>query len=171
MNQLLRIANEMERALSRSLSVLSEPAMNRMVGLSLMFPSWAVLGFARYLTPSPQGFGTHTQLGLGGCTMLTFTGWPCPMCGMTTTFSHFAHLQVVEGFWNQPFGIILFSMTLVAAVIGPMDLVAGKGVWRRVLRFFEPAEQYIAGGLLVGMFLGWVYKCLKMHPEILTWIP
>lgn len=142
---------------------------NRLVGLALALPSWTVLGIARWLTPAEKGFGTHLQLGLGECTMLHLTGYPCPMCGMTTTFTLFAHLRVIDAFFNQPFGIVLFSATLVAAAVGLADVLSGKGYWRQALRWVDQRESTIAGVLLGGMFLGWVYKVLLMHPELRFW--
>ncbi|MCA9610613.1 MAG: hypothetical protein KC619_33690, partial [Myxococcales bacterium] len=38
----------------------------------------AVLVTAAMLTPSPEGHGTHTQLGLPPCGFLVYTGYPCP---------------------------------------------------------------------------------------------
>lgn len=149
----------------------SKPAIrtNRLVGAALAVPSWTVLGIARWLTPAEQGFGTHLQLGLGECTMLHLTGYPCPMCGMTTTFTLFAHLRVIDAFFNQPFGIVLFSATLVAAAVGLADVLSGKGYWRKALRWVDQRESTIAGVLLGGMFLGWVYKVFMMHPELRFW--
>ena len=97
---------------------LSERVQDRLVGITLFAPSAAVLATAAWLTPDPSGMGTHRQLGLGGCAVLTMTGLPCPMCGMTTTFTHMAHFQVVEALLNQPFGPVLFLCTVAAALIG-----------------------------------------------------
>jgi hypothetical protein len=52
----------------------------------------AVFGVAVYLNPyGPDGsartMATHTQLGLPQCNMVTLTGYPCPTCGMTTSFA------------------------------------------------------------------------------------
>ena len=55
---------------------LPERPTNRAIGLLIGLPCATVLGIAMWLTPAPAGFGTHMQLGLGGCTMLTLTGWP-----------------------------------------------------------------------------------------------
>jgi hypothetical protein len=52
----------------------------------------AVFGVAAYLNPyGPDGaartMATHTQLGLPPCNMVAMTGYPCPTCGMTTSFA------------------------------------------------------------------------------------
>lgn len=145
------------------------PLMNRAIGLALAAPSWTVIGIARWLTPSEKGYGTHLQLGLGECTMMHLTGYPCPMCGMTTTFSLYAHLRVIDALFNQPFGVVMFGGTLLAAAIGLADLLSGRGYWRQALRWVERREQTVSAVLLGGMMFGWVYKVLMIHPELLPW--
>lgn len=158
------LANRINSAFDEVMRMPAE-RVDRAVGFSLAVPAWLVLGIARWLEPSPLGFGTHTQLGLGGCTMLTFTGWPCPMCGMTTTFSLLAHGRVVEAFVNQPFGPVLFALTVAAALLGTVDLVGAPGAIRKAMAVVQRREQLYAILLLVGLFLGWVYKAVLMHPE------
>ena len=102
------------------------------------------------------------QLGLGGCTVLTLTGIPCPMCGMTTTFSHMAHFQPLEGMVNQPFGVALFCATLALFSVGLGDLLVPRGRWRSLVAFVLRHEVWVAGGMLSGLGLGWAYKVLMM---------
>ena len=135
---------------------------DRLTGLTLALPTGAVLGTALWLQAYPAGVGTHRQLGLGGCTVLTLTGYPCPMCGMTTTFTHMAHLQILDALKTQPFGVLLFSVTLAAFLLGSSDLVAPAGRWRRALAWILSHEVQIAAGLLGGMGLGWIYKLIAM---------
>ena len=142
---------------------LPETVKDRLVALLLLLPSASVLGIASYLTPNPAGMGTHRQLGLGGCAVLTLTGYPCPMCGMTTTFTHLAHLHFIEGTLNQPFGLFLFSITVLAAAIGVLDLVSPAGRWRAAWRWIEQRETAVAIFLLSGMGLGWIYKIILVH--------
>ncbi len=173
MDTLTRFATMVETAIDggvRKLDAMDSPRFNRGVGFALAAPTIAVLATARMLAPAAEGFGTHTQLGLGSCTMLTLTGWPCPMCGMTTTFSHLAHFNVVDAALTQPFGLVLYALTVAGAVVGLADLVTGAGWWRRSLRSVQRFEEKGAIFLLLGMGLGWVYKCVRMHPEILAWI-
>ncbi|MCK6502347.1 DUF2752 domain-containing protein [Myxococcota bacterium] len=137
---------------------LAPTLQDRLVGASLALPSGTVLAVARWLSPDPSGMGTHRQLGLGGCAMLTGTGVPCPMCGMTTTFSHMAHLQPVQALFNQPFGVALFLATALAFALGTSDLVQPRGRWRQAWTWVDQREGWIAGGLMLGLILGWAYK-------------
>jgi hypothetical protein len=155
-------------AVMARVNAVPERRMNRLVGLMVGVPSSVVLGIAAWLTPSPAGFGTHTQLGLGSCTMLVLTGWPCPMCGMTTTFTLLAHLRPLDALANQPFGVVLFSLTVLLSGMGLTDLATGRGLWRRGLAVVQRHEQRLAIALLTGMIAGWLYKCALMHPEVLS---
>ena len=139
--------------------------MNRVVGAMLALPTSAVIGVAMWLTPSAKGYGTHLQLGMGECVAMSLTGWPCPMCGMTTTFTHMAHGSVVQAFFTQPFGVVLFSCTVLVAVIGWADVIAARGLYKRALGWVNRREQVIAGGLLFGLLGGWIYKAVVMHPS------
>lgn len=144
---------------------LATTAQDRLVGLVLAVPSGAVLALARSLQPDPSGMGTHRQLGLGGCAMLTGTGVPCPMCGMTTTFSHLAHLDLVRGVLNQPFGLVLFLGTVLAFSLGLSDALVPRGRWRRALSVVDRYEGWVAGGLLFGLVVGWAYKIAMVGPS------
>ncbi|MDG1480181.1 MAG: DUF2752 domain-containing protein [Myxococcota bacterium] len=106
--------------------------------------------------------GTHRQLGLGGCAILTATGLPCPMCGMTTTFTHLAHFHLIDGTLNQPFGLFLFLGTVLAAGVGLLDVLMPAARWRTVLGWIERRETAVAVFLLVGMGLGWLYKVVMV---------
>lgn len=154
------VAAEQVRSLGRRIT----PSMvNRAVGAVLLVPSASVLLLAGWLTPSPTGVGTHLQLGLGSCVMLSLTGFPCPMCGMTTTFSLMSHGRPLDALLNQPFGVVLYTLTVFGAAVGLGDLVLSRGFWRRTLRWIEPRESTVAALLLLGMGLGWVYKILLVR--------
>ncbi len=47
-----------------------------------------VLITAAILEPSPEGMGTHEQLGLSPCYFPEKLGVSCPACGMTTSWAH-----------------------------------------------------------------------------------
>jgi len=134
--------------------------LDRLVGLTFLLPTGTVLAVAAWLDPSPAGVGTHKQLGLGGCTLLQLTGWPCPMCGMTTTFSLAAHGRIIEALLCQPYGLVLFAVTLVTAVVSLMELLRPRGRWRRFWDWLGLKEGWVAAGLLGGLLVGWLYKLL-----------
>jgi len=73
-----------------------------------------VLGIALALTPDPTGHGTHTQLGLPPCGFIVFLGIPCPGCGLTTAFSHMVRMDIAGAFAANPFGILLFLVTVAS---------------------------------------------------------
>lgn len=148
-------------------NAIPAPVAVRVAGLAVALPSSLVLGIAAWLTPSPDGYGTHQQLGLAGCSMLTMTGWPCPMCGMTTTFTHLAHFHLIEGALTQPFGLVLFSATVLFALAGWADVFTGRNLVQRIMDRVMRRERTVAFLLLTGMLGGWAYKCAIMHPEVL----
>jgi len=147
----------------RWLHSLSARWQDRVVGAGLLVPGLIVLGVARYLTPDPSGMETHRQLGLGRCTFLSLFEVPCPMCGMTTTFSLLAHFRPLDALVNQPFGVCLFAVTVTAVVIGGLDLLAPGGQrWRRALGVLERHEMAAAMAILGGMSAGWLYKTAQV---------
>jgi hypothetical protein len=147
-----------------SSSAASRPAWlvgaagQRLLSLALGLPTWAVLGIALWLTPDARGYGTHQQLGLSTCTFMQLTTLPCPMCGMTTCFTHLAHLQPLQALSAQPFGTVLFALTCLIAAVAAVELVAPRGRWDRIWSVIEPREGRVAAALLIGLALGWLYK-------------
>lgn len=142
------------------------PMQDRVMGTVLVVPTGAIIGTALWLEPDPAGVGTHTQLGLGGCTVLTTFGVPCPMCGMTTTFTHLAHLDVMNGVLNQPFGLVLFSLTVLGLGTGMADLLRPAARWRKVLAVVDRHEGRIASAILIGMIGGWAWKWAAMAGRV-----
>ena len=133
-------------------------AGRRVLSLLIGLPTWAVLATAISLSPDPRGFGTHRQLGLGTCTVMRLTGYPCPMCGMTTCFTHMAHLDPLGALLAQPFGVVLFLVTLGLASVAAVELISPRGRWERLLNQVMLREQTLAMILVVGLLSGWVYK-------------
>lgn len=87
--------------------------------------AWAIafltlLGFSLWVTPDPNGHGTHTQLGLPPCPSTLVFNRPCPGCGMTTSFAYCSRMDFVGGFQAHPFGPALF--------LG-WALTAGMALW------------------------------------------
>lgn len=85
-----------------------------------------VLGIGRWIEPTdPQGQprtqGTHQQLGLPPCTVFFMTGWPCPGCGLTTSFSHLMHGNIVYSLKANPVGTF---MAILCGVLVPWLLLS-----------------------------------------------
>jgi len=146
---------------------LSIGMQRRLIGLWMLVPSATVLYLAAHLSPDPSGVGTPTQLGLGTCTLLLLTDWPCPMCGMTTTFSHLAHGELLAGFLNQPFGLVLFALTLGAALLGLWEVLLARGQAAQVFYWALGRDFVIVSVALAGLIGGWIYKVLLLR----DWLP
>ena len=126
--------------------------------MALLVPTVTVLVLAAWLTPDPAGVGTHIQLGLEPCIMMTWLNLPCPMCGMTTTFSLMAHLRPFDAFMNQPFGVVLFGMTFATVVIALLEIVGPRKRWTAILNRMNGREQWYIAALLCMMLAAWTYK-------------
>ncbi len=140
------------------------PIRARLLGAALGLPAAAILGLAAWFDPDPAGHGTHVQLGLRPCSVLTWTGYPCPMCGMTTSFAAMMDLDPVGAVVAQPFGIVLFALTAIAAGLGLVEIVHPIGRIKAVLGWLGRWEGWAAGTFVLGLTLGWLYKIWQMWP-------
>ena len=117
--------------------------------------SGATLTTARLLRPSPNGFGTHEQLGLPPCLFFKLTGIPCPSCGLTTSFAHSARLHFYQAFTTQPFGPIAFFLA-IASIPFFIFLIRRRIPWNEFIRA-KGLDRLIY--VLIAMYLlSWVYK-------------
>jgi hypothetical protein len=97
---------------------LFEPAANRraIAGQLTWFLAWAgITVIGAILSPSPQGHGTHEQLGLPPCPSVLLFDRPCPGCGLTTSFTATIHGQFAAAFHAHPLGPILYLVFTVSA--------------------------------------------------------
>lgn len=127
------------------------------VALYLLFSliGISVVVLAYSLEPDPAGHGTHTQLGIPACGFFTVTGYPCPSCGLTTSFSHMARGNLSDGIATQPFGAFLFLCT----AFGSLFLIFAAIHDIRIGRWMYTAWFDHAMWLLFLFFLlSWVYK-------------
>jgi hypothetical protein len=143
-------------------ATLGKPWVARLLSLTLVLATGTVIAIALWLEPADQGHGTHRQLGLNGCSFLTASGYPCPMCGATTTFTLWAHLDPIRGIVNQPFASLLFLMTLGTLGLSLVELVDPRDRWRRLLSTLAPYEGRLATAFLAIMGLSWIYKIWLM---------
>jgi hypothetical protein len=115
----------------------------------------ALLTLSALITPSAEGHGTHTQLGLPPCGFAMAFNRPCPTCGMTTSFAHAVRGELGSAVVAQPFGAalaiaasIVFWLCLHTAVTGSrvasmlVGLLATRVLW----------------GIAAAAAAAWVYK-------------
>jgi hypothetical protein len=125
--------------------------------LAVMLGGTLALGMM--LTPSPDGVGTHTLLGLPPCGMLVTTGHPCPTCGVTTSFVLAAHGRFYEALTNQPFGIAAFFLAVGGLILNVTTLVVRRSWFGLV----TPGSAIAAALLLSALALvSWAYKWTQM---------
>src|SRR5260370_29321828 len=89
-----------------------------------------VLLIAAKLRPERGGTGTDQQVGFARCEFMARTGLPCPSCGFTTAFSHFAHGNFVASVYTQPMGALLAWATAITVWVGFYIAVTGRPVHR-----------------------------------------
>lgn len=104
----------------------------------------ALLVTAACLRPDPSGMGTHRQLGLPPCSLVLLTGVRCPACGMTTSWSHLMHGQIIESWKANPagtyFALLAMVAIVIAAVLGYRNRpLSNRGQWT------------MAGAMIVGL--------------------
>ena len=139
------------------------PRFSRLASFAMASGTGAVLGVAAWLQPAAAGHGTHTQLPLlGPCSFLSLTGLPCPMCGMTTTFTLMAHLRPLDALLTQPFGIVLFAATVLLFSVGVAETLAPARRWTRLAVALGPHEGKLLGLFGAGLIAGWFYKIAVM---------
>lgn len=74
----------------------------------------ALVLMASQLSPAPGGLGTHQQLGLPPCSIRILYGIRCPACGMTTSWAHLTHLEIVSALSANVAGVVLGLITALA---------------------------------------------------------
>jgi hypothetical protein len=100
----------------------SVPSRKYLAGHVTWFVLWVVTtGIALWLRPSPDGHGTHQQLGLPPCPSVVLFGRLCPGCGLTTSFAAAARFDLPFAIRANPFGPWLyygFTLSAFVAVYG-----------------------------------------------------
>lgn len=64
----------------------------------------------------PRSHGTHRQLGLPSCHILSTLGFPCPSCGMTTSISLLAHGDFIAAWHTNWAGVCVGTGGLVTTI-------------------------------------------------------
>ena len=119
----------------------------------------AVMVLAAWLDPSPEGHGTHTQIGLNECTWVMLFDTPCMTCGMTTAYAHAADAEFGASFTTQPMGMVLSVATAATFWLTLLVAATGSTLGRSFARMLTSRVLIVL--LLMGA-AAWAYK-------ILTW--
>jgi sugar phosphate permease len=125
----------------------------RLRGALIAAPCVGIVVLSFCLTPRKVGYGTHEELGLPACSFLQKTGYPCPSCGLTTSFAAMARGDVAAAAVAHPFGAALFVVIAVVGAVGLAELVSDRDVLRRL----RPGAWW-AIAAVAGLLLGWGAK-------------
>jgi Protein of unknown function (DUF2752) len=120
----------------------------------------AVFTIAALLNPynedgSPRRMATHTTkpLGLPPCTFYTWTGLPCPSCGMTTSFALLMRGDLGDSLRANAVGTLLAAFLLLLIPWGLAGAARGRLVGVRSL---ERALTVTVAVFLVLMLARWL---------------
>ncbi|MDD5458705.1 MAG: DUF2752 domain-containing protein [Phycisphaerae bacterium] len=92
---------------------------------------------------------------LNPCGMKQRYGLPCPTCGFTTVAIVFIQGRILQAFYIQPAGAILYTVSIISGFLALFTAVFG--VYFRFLdRFFRQVHvKYIILALVVIVVAGW----------------
>lgn len=64
-----------------------------------------------YLNPLERFFNDVLHIpSINGCPLYTFTGVPCPMCGMGRVFSCMTDFYIEKSFYYNPLGLVFYLL-------------------------------------------------------------
>ncbi len=132
----------------------------RVGGAVIALAAIALLGTGAWLTPSTEGFGTHTQLGMQECSWHRTRGYVCPTCGMTTSFALAADGRLIAAFDTQPAGTAFALLSGVAFWIGLYVAATGAPLLGWLGHAIRPRWAITGVGAIV--LLAWGYKALTI---------
>jgi hypothetical protein len=93
------------------------------------------------------------------CTLLRFTGYPCPFCGFTRSFWAVSSGEWAYALWNYPLAGILYVLFVVgfiwntAALFGGIRIARGSAIRLDLLKI-----RYLIAFLSVLFLINWVYR-------------
>lgn len=135
-------------------------AGGRVLCLAGAVAALAVLVTGWRLMPDARGVGTHQQLGLAACGWLATTGYPCPMCGMTTAVSLASHGRWGASLATQPMGLPLAMVLATAFWPLMLSAVTGSRVAVVLPRLFSARILWV---VLALMLAAWAYKAWALR--------
>jgi hypothetical protein len=131
------------------------PLRERLVALAIAMACLTPLIIAVILTPSPDGYGSHTKLGLAPCEFMARTGLPCPSCGMTTSWTWFVRGNLAASLYVQPMGTVVAILAASCFWTALYTAITGRPA-HRLLRAVR--SRYYLVPLLSFAILAWGWK-------------
>jgi len=98
-------------------------------------------------------------LSLGPCTFLQFSGYPCPFCGFTRSFSAMAGGDWVFALRNSPLACLLYMGTAIVFAWNMTALLLGLRIARgRFLKVGRGLGPWLFGAMSSLLVLNWAYR-------------
>lgn len=131
------------------------PMRARLIAAVVLAGGLSLFATAAWLEPDPSGVGTHRQLGISECGMMSMTGIPCPTCGMTTAFSLAVRGRWIQSFKAQLAGALLVIAVIFACAVSCSVIYSGK-VW--LINWFRISPVKLAVGATAILLIAWIVK-------------
>lgn len=110
---------------------------------------------ASRLNASPNGHGTHMQMGLPPCGWVQAWNKPCMTCGMTTAFAAATDVSPLASLKAQPMGAVLALGAAIMVWLGAYSAATGSMILPTLIRL---GSWRLVWGLVAGLLLAWGYK-------------
>ena len=134
---------------------------DRVIAVFVVLTAAAFVFVLARIQPSPNGVGTHVQLGMTPCGWVQSYGIPCPTCGVTTAATHLVHLSPIEAVGTQPFGAGLAGFGLWMAGVAIYCLARRRSYFDYLLRL--PQGRLVLLGLVL-LLASWWYVYATFEP-------
>lgn len=92
------------------------------------------------------------------CSFKQITGYPCFSCGMTRSWVHAVHGQVIEGLQQSPYGSFLFLLALAFTLWTVLRFAFRLPSLKFALSRWESAAVWAF--FVVGLIGNWVYTII-----------
>jgi hypothetical protein len=96
---------------------------------------------------------------LKSCTLMKLTGYPCPFCGFTRSFSAIAYADWAFAVQSCPLACLVYVVATIAFVWNVTALLLGVRLARgRLLRLAPPLTRWLIILCGILLLLNWTYR-------------
>ena len=93
------------------------------------------------------------------CTLLRFTGYPCPFCGFTRAFWAMSHGAWSDALLGYPLVGLLYGLIVCVFIWNTAGLLGGIVIARGTMFRLDPRQTgWIIGLIFVLFLINWVYR-------------